>query len=528
MFIGWKIKNGDQEEAVTELTDIQEDVTVYAVWGEKVVNYTVSFNANGGEGEMDDLTGKAGTNFTLPDCEFKAPDGKYFAGWKLGDEVSQPGALQKIPASDIEYVAQWEDYLLISFNANGGSGEMPSIKTKSGYFYNLPVCEFTAPEGQYFAGWKLGDEISQPGDEKTMSDSNVEYIAQWENYVTVSFDGNGGSGEMESQTVKQGAYELPACTFAAPTGHEFKDWKIGEVVKNAGDEITVTEDTIVVAEWKPIVYTISLYPGDGGTGEVVKTQREYGSTFTLPENGFTANAGKRFKNWDKGEVGAVLPVTGDMAITAQWVNVYTVKFDANGGAGVNKDQVVEEGKKLKLPENWFTAPSSSKEFDKWDLGAVGTEITVTSDMTVKAMWKDIPVAYSVVKGADQRWTKYSGSTASFSVERNYDNATAISHYVKLQIDGVDIPSTDYNLSTGTVEVTFSSAFMERIQIGQHTITFVFDDGYCSCNFYVVDRQTGKTGDTNNIALWGALAGMCVIGGAAAVVILNKKGKKETD
>jgi hypothetical protein len=48
---------------------------------------------------------------------------------------------------------------------------------------------------------------------------------------------------------------------------------------------------------------------------------------------------------------------------------------------------VNEGEKLTLPENGFTAPEG-KEFDKWDLGAVGAEVAITADTTVKAQWKD--------------------------------------------------------------------------------------------------------------------------------------------
>jgi hypothetical protein len=49
-----------------------------------------------------------------------------------------------------------------------------------------------------------------------------------------------------------GEYELPACTFTAPDGKQFKAWSVDGVEKNVGDKITVTADTTVIASWEDI------------------------------------------------------------------------------------------------------------------------------------------------------------------------------------------------------------------------------------------------------------------------------------
>ena len=69
----------------------------------------------------------------------------------------------------------------------------------------------------------------------------------------VSFDGNGGSGAMESKNVKKGdEYTLPENGFTAPEGKEFAGWKVGNetTLKQTGEKITVTEDVTLVAQWK--------------------------------------------------------------------------------------------------------------------------------------------------------------------------------------------------------------------------------------------------------------------------------------
>ena len=67
----------------------------------------------------------------------------------------------------------------------------------------------------------------------------------------------------------------------------------------------------------------------------------------------------------------------------------TVKYDANGGSGTIPDEVVDNGAKIVLPANGFTAPEG-KVFDKWSVGTPGSEYKVTADTVIKAQWKDKP------------------------------------------------------------------------------------------------------------------------------------------
>ncbi|MBP5492957.1 MAG: DUF4214 domain-containing protein [Clostridiales bacterium] len=67
----------------------------------------------------------------------------------------------------------------------------------------------------------------------------------------------------------------------------------------------------------------------------------------------------------------------------------TVGFDANGGSGAMTAVDVEKGTAYTLPANGFTAPAG-KEFDKWDVGNPGESIVISADITIKAIWKDIP------------------------------------------------------------------------------------------------------------------------------------------
>ena len=78
---------------------------------------------------------------------------------------------------------------------------------------------------------------------------------------TVTFDANGGSGEMAGADVVSGEYTLTANGFTAPEGKRFKAWSVNGTEKAVGDKITVTADTTVKAVWEnipaaPIEYEI--------------------------------------------------------------------------------------------------------------------------------------------------------------------------------------------------------------------------------------------------------------------------------
>ena len=145
--------------------NVRSNIQLTAVWEEGTVetptSFKVSFDANGGTGEMAtiDTIGE----YTLPKCAFEAPTDMTFAGWKVNGNGKVLKADAKINvASDIELVAQWVGETLeqaveaykVRLNPNGSDGSMPTIEEVRGQ-YKLPGCAFTAPEGMHFAGWKV-------------------------------------------------------------------------------------------------------------------------------------------------------------------------------------------------------------------------------------------------------------------------------------------------------------------------------------------------------------------------------------
>ena len=89
---------------------------------------------------------------------------------------------------------------------------------------------------------------------------------------TLSYDENGGSGEMESQSAEQGqSVTVKANTFTAPMGYTFQEWndnyKGSGTKYTAGQNVTLMSDLTLFAVWSPLTYTVTLDAtgGNGGT-----------------------------------------------------------------------------------------------------------------------------------------------------------------------------------------------------------------------------------------------------------------------
>lgn len=71
--------------------------------------YSVSFNANGGNGTMESVTAKEGA-YTLPDCAFTAPKGKQFKGWATSENGSVISGDSFELLADTVLYAIWETH----------------------------------------------------------------------------------------------------------------------------------------------------------------------------------------------------------------------------------------------------------------------------------------------------------------------------------------------------------------------------------------------------------------------------------
>ena len=261
--------------------------------------------------------------------------------------------------------------------------------------------------GNYFVRYaEDNNHFASPDGEVTVGDGTP--LAD----CAITFNAGGGSGSMESKTVKEGTnYILPACGFTAPTDQEFKAWEIGGTEYKVGDSYTVKGDTEIKALWKdsvipPTTYTVTISNDGNGSGTASPSAAVVGTEITLTA---TPNTGYRFKEWEvisggvaitnnkftmpdgNVEVKAIFEKDAPPAPTEYTV---TVTSGGNGTASVSHAKAVV-GTEITLT----AMPDTGYRFKEWEIISGGVAITNNKftmpdgNVEVKAIFeKDAPPA----------------------------------------------------------------------------------------------------------------------------------------
>ena len=360
----------------------------------KEPEYTVTFDANGGTGTMADVTDVLG-DYTLPENGFTAPEGKQFKGWSVDGSEKAVGDKITVTANTT-VKAVWENITYtVSFDSNGGTGTMTAQTGVLGD-YTLPANGFTAPEGKQFKCWSVDGNEKAVGDKITVT-ANITVTAVWEDIeytVTVT---NGTASP--SQAAEGATVTLTAN--AASTGQVFDKW-------------VVESGNVTLADATSAITTFTMPAGDVSVKATYHTH-SYGSEWET-------DASKHWHECSCGDKSAEAVHTAgdwitDTAATATTDGTkhkectdcgyvmetgtipatgYTVSFHANGGTGTMADVTGVLGD-YTLPANGFTAPEG-KQFKCWSVDgnekAVGDKITVTANITVTAVWENIPAGHT--------------------------------------------------------------------------------------------------------------------------------------
>ena len=394
----------------------------------------MTFDANGGSGEMDKVYFEEEDWFEFPECGFEAPYGCKFNGWLYDGELYQPGqGMILYNDSPTTITADWLKLPVVSFDAHGGSGEMEGFMAEDVNIpYNIPECEFIAPEGKTFDYWSFENpdawqyEYRVPGDVATLYGGNTTLVAIWKDLTSVSFDANGGTGTMEGEVLEAGSeeYTLPECTFTAPEGKTFMYWELHNDESgfygcyNPGDNVSLySGKNTIVAAWKDLP-AITFDAGEGSgimAGRILDMEP---AEFTLPDCEFEAPEGKTFDYWYVSSpsysggyyAGETITLSsGITTITALWKDLPSITFDAGEGSGTMDSIVLDtEPAVYVLPECEFTAPAGM-QFYYWSVSNgyetfgcyPGDSFEFRSgNYTVTAVWQELPFVVFNANGGE--------------------------------------------------------------------------------------------------------------------------------
>ena len=174
------------------------NVTISASWN--VINYTITYNLNGGSGNNPSSYNIDTATFTLAN---PTKTGYTFNGW-TGSNGSSPQTsvtISKGSQGDKTYTANWTAVTYtITYNLNGGSANNPTS-------YNIDTATFTLTNptktGYTFNGW-TGSNGSSPQTSVTISkgsQGDKTYTANWTaKTYTITYNCNGGSGSTASSS----------------------------------------------------------------------------------------------------------------------------------------------------------------------------------------------------------------------------------------------------------------------------------------------------------------------------------------
>lgn len=152
----------------------------------------------------------------------------------------------------------------VQFDANGGTGTMQALQVKQNTEKALTSNTFVK-ENFTFAGWSTtaDGEVEYADGAKISPAKSLTLYAVWTRVAyTVSFDANGGSGEMQPLAVPVDGQKALTANAFTKQNHTFAGWAAtasGSVQYADSANISVSTDTTLYAVWtrNPITATIA-------------------------------------------------------------------------------------------------------------------------------------------------------------------------------------------------------------------------------------------------------------------------------
>jgi uncharacterized repeat protein (TIGR02543 family) len=281
--------------------------------------------------------------------------GHIFSGWNTQSDGNgttyQAAATFSMPAAAVTLYAIWTPTYPLTYDANGGSGNVP-VDANSPYLASATVTVLgnvgtpnpLTKTGHIFSGWNTQSDGSgttyQAAATFSMPASAQTLYAEWLPISTITFNTHGGN--LIDPITQEENTTVTAPPDPTKAGFTFLGWVPAVPATMPVDDVTCE------AQWEEIKYQVT-YDANGGTGNVpVDASSPYsvGATATILGNVGTPSLEKQyhtFSGWNTMANGSGIPYLAGATITmtannvvlyAIWtVDTYTVTYNANGGTG---------------------------------------------------------------------------------------------------------------------------------------------------------------------------------------------------
>ncbi len=430
--------------------------------------YTITLKANGGTVEPSTVTATYDASYSLP-----APErtGYTFEGWFNGSTEFEAGTWTR--TNDLELTAKWEiidydiDYILNDGTNHSSNPDKYTVED------TITLGEPTKT-GYTFLGWTYEGQTT-PIKNVVIAKGTIgekSYTTNWEaNTYTLTFNANGGSVSVESQSVVfDESYTLPVPT---NEGYTFEGWFNGstEFVDGIWNKTSSYELT---ATWEIIKYTIHYNLNEGTNHSSNPNKYTRNDTVTLYE---PTRTGYTFLGWTF--VGQTMPTKsvtipvgtiGEKSYTANWAaNTYTVTFNENSGVcdTDNMDVIFDDNVTLPMAtRTGYTFLGWFNNGQKYDSGVWKT----ANSITLTANWEANKYTLS--------FDKNGGVCNTTSQQVTYDQSYTLPTATRTGYTFLGWFSGEVEYVNGVWKETSGVSLKAKWSANTYTITFDENGGVC--------------------------------------------------
>ena len=434
-----------------------DTLTFYAVW--KANSYTISYNANGGSNAPAKQTKQGNSKLTLSSTK---PTGKNFTVTynANGGTVSSSSKTVSQTFTNWNTAANGSG---TTYNA-GATYSANANVTLYAQYANPSIGSLPTPtrSGYAFDGWYTAANGGTKIADSTKVTANTTVYAHWKaNASTVSYNVNGGTGSIASQTKIHGTNLT--LTTAKPTGKSFT------VTYNAnGGTVSSSSKTVsqtftnwnTVANGSGTAYNagatysananVTLYaqyanPSIGSLPTPTRSDYAFDGWYT------SANGGTKVTDTTK--------VTANTTVYAHWIaNTYTVSYNVNGDTSSIASQTKIHGTNLTLT----TAKPTGKSFT----------------VTYNATGGTVSTSSKTVSQTFTSWnTKANGSGTAYNAGATYSanaNVTLYAQYANPSIGSLPTPTRSgytfdgwYTAANGGTKITDTTKVTANTTVYAH-------------------------------------------------------------
>ena len=377
----------------------------------------------------------------------------------------------------------------VTFNSNGGSGTMSAQTFTEGEAQALIRNAFTN-EGFTFGGWNTlqdGSGASYTDGQTITATADMTLYAQWTsngtnptpqpgNTVTVTFDANGGSGEMTPQTFTIGTPQALSANMFTREGFSYVNWNTAAdgtgTAYSDSQEVNPTSSMILYAQWN----VMGGFDSNGASNALFSVRANKMVRFSRGNLWYQASTNTwRFAENQYDTIGA--DNTNISATNTGWIDLF------GWGTGSN-------------PTNVSTNNGDYSNFVNWGRNAIvngGNEADYWSTLSIDE-WNYLldsrPNASSLIGKATVNgitgvvilpdgWTLPSDISFTPGRENHFDaNTYTTEQWTKLELSGaIFLPSTGVRIGSDVFSVGISGGYWTTStpSIAEAFFLAIFDD-----------------------------------------------------